>query len=85
MIRVGLLCTSPSPSLRPTMSEVVNMLQGNISFQEFDMDPTIYQTELKLQAFRDKLYLDSTGSQSQTCAASSFAMDTDTFSPISHD
>ncbi|KAH6796315.1 hypothetical protein C2S51_037301 [Perilla frutescens var. frutescens] len=63
MIRVALLCTSPSPALRPTMSEVLSMLQGHISIQEFNMDPSIYESELKLQALREKFddyYLDST-------------------------
>lgn len=62
MVRIALLCTSPSPALRPTMSEVVKMLQGDISIQEFNMDPNIYQSELKLEALREKyqdFYLDS--------------------------
>lgn len=92
MIRVALLCTSPSPALRPTMSEVVNMLQGNMSIQEFNMDPTIYQSELKLQAFRDKysdFYLDSSTAP-QSRATSSVAMETVSSSKsvqdsISHD
>jgi hypothetical protein len=28
MIKVALLCTNPSPALRPTMSAVVSMLEG---------------------------------------------------------
>ncbi|XP_073149838.1 probable LRR receptor-like serine/threonine-protein kinase At1g07650 isoform X2 [Henckelia pumila] len=60
MIRIALLCTSPSPALRPTMSEVVSMLQGYISIQEFNMDPSIYSSELKLCALREKYeYIDS--------------------------
>ncbi|GFQ03190.1 probable LRR receptor-like serine/threonine-protein kinase at1g07650 [Phtheirospermum japonicum] len=62
MIRIALLCTSPSPALRPTMSEVVSMLEGHISIQEFNMNPSIYSSELKLQALReryDDFYLDS--------------------------
>ncbi|KAL8460746.1 hypothetical protein ACS0TY_032309 [Phlomoides rotata] len=86
MIRVALLCTSPSPALRPTMSEVVNMLQGNIRIQEFNMDPSIYESELKLQAFREKysdLYLDSSGSQAR--ASSSLAMEIDSSSKSDQD
>ncbi|KAL8468314.1 hypothetical protein ACS0TY_031523 [Phlomoides rotata] len=62
MIRIALLCTSPSPALRPTMSQVVNMLKGDISIQEFNTDPSIYESELKLHALREKyddFYLDS--------------------------
>ncbi|KAM7530499.1 hypothetical protein LguiB_033909 [Lonicera macranthoides] len=36
MIKVALLCTNPSPALRPTMSAVVSMLQGHITIQELD-------------------------------------------------
>ncbi|XP_073300775.1 probable LRR receptor-like serine/threonine-protein kinase At1g07650 isoform X2 [Primulina huaijiensis] len=60
IIRIALLCTSPSPALRPTMSEVVSMLQGYISIQEFNMDPSIYSSELKLYELREKYeYIDS--------------------------
>lgn len=60
LIRIALLCTSPSPALRPTMSEVVSMLQGYISIQEFNMDTSIYSSELKLNALREKYeYVDS--------------------------
>ncbi|KAG8363138.1 hypothetical protein BUALT_BualtUnG0000500 [Buddleja alternifolia] len=81
MIRVALLCTSPSPALRPTMSEVVSMLQGDTSIQEFNMDPSISDTELKLQAIREKfddLYLDS--SETQALVGSSSARENDTSS-----
>ncbi|KAL3643564.1 hypothetical protein CASFOL_014379 [Castilleja foliolosa] len=66
MIRIALLCTSPSPALRPTMSEVVSMLEGHISIQEFNMNPSIYSSELKLQALREKydeFYVDSSETQ----------------------
>ncbi|KAL3643560.1 hypothetical protein CASFOL_014375 [Castilleja foliolosa] len=67
MIRIALLCTSPSPALRPTMSEVVSMLEGHISIQEFNTNPSIYNSELKLQALREKydeFYIDSSETQS---------------------
>ncbi|XP_022892353.1 probable LRR receptor-like serine/threonine-protein kinase At1g07650 isoform X1 [Olea europaea var. sylvestris] len=54
MIKVALLCTNPSPALRPTMSTVCGMLEGYINIQEFKMDPSIYEDELKLQALREK-------------------------------
>ncbi|KAL3643562.1 hypothetical protein CASFOL_014377 [Castilleja foliolosa] len=63
MIRIALLCTSPSPALRPTMSEVVSMLEGHISI---NMNPSIYSSELKLQALREKydeFYIDSSDTQ----------------------
>ncbi|KAK2988677.1 hypothetical protein RJ640_012713 [Escallonia rubra] len=54
MIKVALLCTNPSPALRPVMSAVVGMLQGHISVQELNMDPSIYGDDLMLQSLRDK-------------------------------
>ncbi|KAI3764516.1 hypothetical protein L2E82_14526 [Cichorium intybus] len=34
MIKIALLCTNKSPALRPTMSEVMNMLEGRIKINE---------------------------------------------------
>ncbi|KAF3451339.1 hypothetical protein FNV43_RR07434 [Rhamnella rubrinervis] len=41
IIKVALLCTNASPALRPTMSEVVSMLEGHAIVQEVisDLDP----------------------------------------------
>ncbi|KAK4858912.1 hypothetical protein QYF36_023751 [Acer negundo] len=45
MIKVSLLCTSGSPSLRPTMSEVVGMLKEQLTYQRSyrnqAVDPTL--------------------------------------------
>ena len=49
MIKVALLCTNPSPALRPTMSAVVNMLKGRTTVQEFPLNPIIYG-EVMLEA-----------------------------------
>ncbi|PIN11141.1 Serine/threonine protein kinase [Handroanthus impetiginosus] len=76
IIRIALLCTSMSPTLRPTMSEVVSMLQGDKSIQEFNVDPSVYDSELKLQALKEKydeLCLHS--SETQTHASTSLAME----------
>jgi serine/threonine protein kinase len=54
MIKVALLCTNPSPALRPTMSAVVSMLLGEITIQELDMNPSIYGNEFNFQSLRDK-------------------------------
>nr|KAJ0219983.1 hypothetical protein LSAT_V11C200054870 [Lactuca sativa] len=34
MIRIALLCTNNNPNERPLMSELVNLLQGNINLQD---------------------------------------------------
>ncbi|XP_073268343.1 probable LRR receptor-like serine/threonine-protein kinase At1g29720 [Populus alba] len=46
MIKLALLCTNASPSLRPAMSEVVSMLEGQTSIQEVTSDPSIYGDDL---------------------------------------
>ncbi|KAL2473712.1 putative leucine-rich repeat receptor-like serine/threonine-protein kinase [Forsythia ovata] len=67
MIKVALLCTNPSPALRPTMSTVCGMLEGCINVQEFKIDPSIYEDELKLQSLREKFeHLQPNSSETQT-------------------
>ncbi|KAF6173370.1 hypothetical protein GIB67_027065 [Kingdonia uniflora] len=39
MLNVALLCTSASPTLRPTMTQVVNMLEGRTLVQDLLSDP----------------------------------------------
>ncbi|KAI7731216.1 hypothetical protein M8C21_030816 [Ambrosia artemisiifolia] len=54
MMRIALLCTNQSPALRPTMSEVVNMLEGRTKIKESGMNPTA-EDELRMQAVRQKV------------------------------
>ncbi|XP_059664542.1 probable leucine-rich repeat receptor-like serine/threonine-protein kinase At3g14840 isoform X2 [Cornus florida] len=54
MIQVALLCTNPSPALRPTMSSVVSMLEGRIDVQNLIADPNIYGDDLRFKGLRDK-------------------------------
>jgi hypothetical protein len=48
------LCTNPSPALRPTMSAVVSMLEGQTIVDEVTMDPSIYGDESTFSALRDQ-------------------------------
>ncbi|CAI8618722.1 unnamed protein product [Vicia faba] len=52
-VKVALLCTNPSPSLRPTMSEVVNMLEGRISIPDIIPEGNTYTQDLRFKAMRD--------------------------------
>ncbi|KAB1221472.1 hypothetical protein CJ030_MR2G028847 [Morella rubra] len=54
MIKVALLCTNPSPALRPTMSAVVSMLEGQTLVNEDFMDPSIYGDEYNFKALREQ-------------------------------
>ncbi|XP_059664601.1 probable LRR receptor-like serine/threonine-protein kinase RFK1 isoform X1 [Cornus florida] len=53
MVKVGLLCTNASPSLRPTMTEVVNMLEGQTSIPEVIPDANTYTDDFRFKAMRD--------------------------------
>ncbi|CAL5409023.1 unnamed protein product [Camellia sinensis] len=69
MVKVALLCTNASPSLRPTMSEVVSMLEGQMSIPEVIPEPNSYTEDLRFKAMRDfhreKQNHSFSGSQSQ--------------------
>ncbi|CAN1847319.1 Probable LRR receptor-like serine/threonine-protein kinase RFK1 [Linum perenne] len=53
MIKIGLLCTNASPTLRPTMSEVVNMLEGRMAVPDTIPEPSCYTDDLRFKALRD--------------------------------
>ncbi|CAI0475649.1 unnamed protein product [Linum tenue] len=53
MIKVGLLCTNASSTLRPTMSEVVNMLEGRTPVPDTVPEPSSYAEDLRFKALRD--------------------------------
>uniref|UniRef100_A0A7N0REY2 non-specific serine/threonine protein kinase n=1 Tax=Kalanchoe fedtschenkoi TaxID=63787 RepID=A0A7N0REY2_KALFE len=53
MIRVALLCTNASPSLRPNMSEVVSMLEGAAEIPDVVPESSGYGEDLRFKALRD--------------------------------
>lgn len=53
MIRVSLLCTNASASLRPTMSEVVSMLEERMAVPDVIPEPSSYSGDLRFKAMRD--------------------------------
>ncbi|KAJ0018452.1 hypothetical protein Pint_10295 [Pistacia integerrima] len=55
MIKVALLCSNASPELRPTMSEVVSMLEAQTIVQEVISDPSIYNDDLRLKSLKGHL------------------------------
>ncbi|TXG47711.1 hypothetical protein EZV62_027005 [Acer yangbiense] len=52
MIRVALLCSNADPALRPTMSEVVSMLESQTIVQEVASDPGIYGADLQIKQLK---------------------------------
>ncbi|WCJ27273.1 Leucine-rich repeat transmembrane protein kinase [Euphorbia peplus] len=76
VIEVGLLCTNPSPALRPTMSTVVKMLQGKADVHELVIDPS-YGDESRFKGMRKlfrQLMFDDDCSESHCLVQSSVAM-----------
>ncbi|CAN6803468.1 unnamed protein product [Brassica oleracea] len=53
MIKVSLLCSNKSPTLRPTMSEVVKMLEGETEIEQNIADPGVYGDELRFKRFSE--------------------------------
>lgn len=53
VVKVALLCTNASASLRPTMSEVVSMLEGQMTVPDVIPEPSSYTNDLRFKAMRD--------------------------------
>jgi hypothetical protein len=47
MINVGLLCANASAAVRPTMSAVVSMLEGDVVVPRLVSDPSVSNNEMK--------------------------------------
>ncbi|XP_016472465.1 putative LRR receptor-like serine/threonine-protein kinase At1g53440 isoform X2 [Nicotiana tabacum] len=58
MINLGLLCTNPSPTLRPCMSSVVSMLEGKVPVQAPLVKRTTSDDHMRFKSF-EKLSQDS--------------------------
>ncbi|XP_071715129.1 probable LRR receptor-like serine/threonine-protein kinase RFK1 [Rutidosis leptorrhynchoides] len=53
VVKVALLCTNGSPSMRPTMSEVVNMLDGKTCVPVIVPEASGYTEDLRFKAMRE--------------------------------
>ncbi|XP_055803386.1 probable LRR receptor-like serine/threonine-protein kinase RFK1 isoform X3 [Solanum dulcamara] len=53
IVKVALMCTSATPSLRPIMSEVVSMLEGRIAIPDEIPEATNYSNDLRFKAMKD--------------------------------
>lgn len=61
MIKIALLCTNPSPTLRPTMSTVVSMLESQSIVPEFVKEPSVKGDQSRFQALTN--YVDQLRNQ----------------------
>ncbi|KAI3697758.1 hypothetical protein L6452_30855 [Arctium lappa] len=80
MVKVAILCTNGSPSIRPMMSEVVNMLEGRTYVPEIIPEASGYTDDLRFKAMRD-FREDKYAQSSQT--HDSTTIQTDPLFPIS--
>lgn len=72
MLELALLCTNPSPTLRPHMSSVVSMLEGDLPIEA---PPVIKGREGDQDARLKAFAMISQDSQSQTFACSTFSQE----------
>ncbi|XP_049371777.1 probable LRR receptor-like serine/threonine-protein kinase At1g07650 isoform X1 [Solanum verrucosum] len=87
MINVALLCTNPSPALRPTMSAVVSILEDHLDLPEFNLESRSHDDdddELKFQGLRDKYDEMRSLSESQTLTHSSNTTRRDSSQTLTH-
>lgn len=53
LVKVSILCTNASPSLRPNMSEVVSMLEGHMAIPDVIPQAGTGNEDLRFKAMRD--------------------------------
>ncbi|XP_059663296.1 probable LRR receptor-like serine/threonine-protein kinase At1g07650 isoform X2 [Cornus florida] len=64
MLNVALLCTNASPTLRPTMSQAVSMLEGRTAVQDLLCDPGFSIIDSKFKTIRNHFWQTQTQSMS---------------------
>ncbi|KAD4982479.1 hypothetical protein E3N88_19150 [Mikania micrantha] len=62
MMKVAILCTNQTPSLRPTMSEVVNMLEGLAEVEESDANLAVRENFEDMQPQHESVHQQSSSS-----------------------
>ncbi|KAF5451912.1 hypothetical protein F2P56_026966 [Juglans regia] len=63
MLNVALLCTNASPTLRPTMSQVVSMLEGATTVEDLRSDPAVNS---KYKTVRDNFWQNPSSTHSMS-------------------
>ncbi|XP_022870375.1 probable LRR receptor-like serine/threonine-protein kinase At1g29720 [Olea europaea var. sylvestris] len=53
MVKIALLCTNVTPSIRPTMSEVVQMLEGKMAIPDVIWEGSTYTDDMRFKAMKD--------------------------------
>lgn len=89
-VKVAVLCTSATPSVRPMMSEVVQMIEGNMAIPDAVTEGSPSAMEVRLKAIKDFRHdmqnESSSGSQTQNSKKDAgFSSYTSDFSEITGD
>ncbi|RXH90360.1 hypothetical protein DVH24_032717 [Malus domestica] len=66
VLNVALLCTNASPTLRPTMTQVVSMLEGRTAVQDLLSDPGFSAINSKFRAIRNHFWQHPSCTQSMS-------------------
>ncbi|KAF2305355.1 hypothetical protein GH714_004200 [Hevea brasiliensis] len=74
MLKVALLCTNASATIRPTMSAALRMLEGQTSIKEVASDPSIYADGMRFKPIKDH-YQQTSHDGSSTSHAPIFSSD----------
>lgn len=53
VVKIGLQCTNATPSVRPTMSEVVQMLEGKMALPVVTPEGSTYTNDVRFKAMKD--------------------------------
>ncbi|XP_073280894.1 probable LRR receptor-like serine/threonine-protein kinase RFK1 [Primulina huaijiensis] len=53
VVKIALLCTNSTPSIRPTMSEVVQMLEGKMAIPDLLPEGSTYTNDVRFKAIKD--------------------------------
>ena len=88
VIHIALLCSNPSPGLRPAMSTVVSMLEGRSDVDELVMDRDLYDDELRFKPLRkqyNQILREGSASENRSLVRSSNRKRTGSSSTAAHD
>lgn len=72
MLNVALMCTNSSPTLRPTMTEVVSMLQGHTDVRHLVSSPESSTGDSKFKAIRKHFWESQSMTTSSGVCSDSF-------------
>lgn len=82
VVKVALLCTNATPSVRPTMSEAVRMMEGNLAIPDTVAEGSTESRMKAMNDFRKESRIDTSSASRLDPGFSSFATD---FSEITGD